>query len=442
MSFSLSGMNIVVTGCATGIGQGIALGLCKAGAAILALDIADLSKTCRLVEQAGGTCRPYRVDLSDSAQIDAVWNRAVEENGHIDALFNNAGMQHRESVLTYPEAVLDKILAVNFKSAYLLSQKAANHFKSRGYRGKIVNTASLFSTFGGVNVSGYTCSKGAILSLTRALSNELAPNGICVNAIAPGYIHTELTQSIYEDPQKRRPMDERIPLGRWGTPEDFEGVAVFLASPASDYITGAMIPVDGGYIAGSEDRKRVVREAVARHGRIDVLVNNAGVAPKERRDLLEMTEESFDRVVGTNTKGNMFMTQEVARHMIATPCASQTRGVIVNISSCSAEVSSVSRGEYCVSKAGISMLTRLYADRLAGEGIRVYEVRPGVIRTDMTSGVAAKYDSLIEGGLFPIARWGTPQDVARAVRAFCSEDFAYTTGNFIDVDGGFHIRRL
>ena len=197
-----------------------------------------------------------------------------------------------------------------------------------------------------------------------------------------------------------------------------------------------------GDIANSQDRKRVVCEAIARHGRIGVLVNNAGVAPKERRDLLEMTEESFDRVVGTNTKGNMFMTQEVARHMIATPCASQTRGVIVNISSCSAEVSSVNRGEYCVSKAGISMLTKLYADRLAGEGIRVYEVRPGVIRTDMTSGVAEKDDRLIEGGLFPIARWGTPQDVARAVRALCSEDFAYTTGNFIDVDGGFHIRRL
>lgn len=249
MSFSLSGMNIVVTGCATGIGQGIALGLCKAGAAILALDIADLSKTCRLIKEAGGVCRPYRVDLADSAQIDAVFRRAVEENGHIDALFNNAGMQHRESVLTYPEAVLDKVLAVNFKSAYLLSQKAANHFKARGYKGKIINTASLFSTFGGVDVSGYTCSKGAILSLTRALSNELAPSGICVNAIAPGYIRTELTQSIYEDPQKRRPMDERIPMGRWGTPQDFEGVAVFLASSASDYITGAMIPVDGGYTA-------------------------------------------------------------------------------------------------------------------------------------------------------------------------------------------------
>lgn len=193
-----------------------------------------------------------------------------------------------------------------------------------------------------------------------------------------------------------------------------------------------------GSIADSADRLRVVDEVMARHGRIDVLVNNAGVAPKERNDLLQMTEASFDYVVGTNTKGNMFMTQAVARKMVET----KTPGVIVNISSCSAEVSSVNRGEYCVSKAGVSMLTRLYADRLAGEGIRVYEVRPGVIQTDMTAAVQGKYDQLIRQGMFPIARWGQPEDVAKAVRAFCSDDFAYTTGNYIDVDGGFHIRRL
>ena len=193
-----------------------------------------------------------------------------------------------------------------------------------------------------------------------------------------------------------------------------------------------------GSIADSADRLRVVDEVTARHGRIDVLVNNAGVAPKERNDLLQMTEASFDYVVGTNTKGNMFMTQAVARKMVET----KTPGVIVNISSCSAEVSSVNRGEYCVSKAGVSMLTRLYADRLAGEGIRVYEVRPGVIQTDMTAAVQGKYDQLIRQGMFPIARWGQPEDVAKAVRAFCSDDFAYTTGNYIDVDGGFHIRRL
>ena len=186
----------------------------------------------------------------------------------------------------------------------------------------------------------------------------------------------------------------------------------------------------------------MVRETVQAWGRIDVLVNNAGVAPLERVDLLEMTEESFDRVIGINTRGNMFLTQAVARQMIAQPMQGRKRGTIINISSCSAEVSSISRGEYCVSKAGISMLTKLYADRLAPEGILVHEVRPGVIDTPMTSAVREKYDRLIEQGVFPIARWGTPEDVAGAVSALAGDDFLYSTGDYIDVDGGFHIRRL
>ena len=195
-------------------------------------------------------------------------------------------------------------------------------------------------------------------------------------------------------------------------------------------------------VADHDDRLRIVSESVQLFGRIDVLVNNAGVAPLVRADLLEMTEESFDRVVGINTKGNMFLTQAVARQMIAQEPIEKRKGVIVNISSCSSVVSSTSRGEYCVSKAGISMLTTLFADRLASEGILVHEVRPGVIATDMTSAVQAKYDRLIEDGLFPIARWGTPEDVAGAVSALVSDTFLYTTGNYIDVDGGFHIKRL
>jgi len=193
---------------------------------------------------------------------------------------------------------------------------------------------------------------------------------------------------------------------------------------------------------------RIVREAVERFGRIDVLVNNAGVAPKVRADLLEMTEESYDYVTGTNTKGNMFMTQAAARQMISQDYFDEecerthNKGAIVNVSSCSSVVSSTSRGEYCVSKAGISMLTTLYADRLAPEGITVNEVRPGVILTDMTSVVKEKYDRLIEKGVFPIARWGTPEDVAKAVSVFCSDRIRYSTGNYIDVDGGFHIQRL
>ena len=176
-------------------------------------------------------------------------------------------------------------------------------------------------------------------------------------------------------------------------------------------------------VADHDDRLRIVSESVQLFGRIDVLVNNAGVAPLVRADLLEMTEESFDRVVGINTKGNMFLTQAVARQMISQEPIEKRKGVIVNISSCSSVVSSTSRGEYCVSKAGISMLTTLFADRLASEGILVHEVRPGVIATDMTSAVQAKYDRLIEDGLFPIARWGTQEDVAGAVSGLVSDKF-------------------
>ena len=197
-----------------------------------------------------------------------------------------------------------------------------------------------------------------------------------------------------------------------------------------------------GDIGSSEDRRRIVREVAESLGEIHVLVNNAGVAPKIRADLLDMTEESYDYVMDINTKGNMFMTQLVANQMCRQPVYGSKRGTIINISSCSSEVSSVNRGEYCISKAGISMLTKLYADRLASERIYVYEIRPGVIRTDMTAAVEEKYEKLIKQGVFPIARWGLPEDVAKAVRAFCSDDFCYTTGSAIDVDGGFHIRRL
>ena len=195
-------------------------------------------------------------------------------------------------------------------------------------------------------------------------------------------------------------------------------------------------------IANHDDRLRIVEEAVKAFDRLDVLVNNAGVAPLQRADLLTMTEESFDRVIGTNTKGNMFLTQAVANQMIRQDLVNGRRGVIVNISSCSAVVSSTNRGEYCISKAGVSMLTTLYADRLAPEGILVHEIRPGVIDTDMTGTVHEKYDRLIAAGEFPIARWGKPQDIANAVSLLISDKLMYTTGNYIDVDGGFHIRRL
>lgn len=197
-----------------------------------------------------------------------------------------------------------------------------------------------------------------------------------------------------------------------------------------------------GNICSEEDRDEFIGLTVEKFGGIHVLVNNAGVAPRVRADILEMTEESFDRVVEINTKGNMFMTQAVVRQMLKQPVEGKKRGAVINVSSCSSVVSSTGRGEYCVSKAGVSMLTTLYADRLASDAIFVNEVRPGVIATEMTGAVKDKYNKMFEEGVFPIARWGTPEDVANAVAALVGDDFLYTTGNYIDIDGGFHIKRL
>ena len=193
-----------------------------------------------------------------------------------------------------------------------------------------------------------------------------------------------------------------------------------------------------GSTTNAKDRDGFAAEVMNRYGRIDVLVNNAGVAPKVRQDLLNATEESFDFVVGVNVKGTMFMTQTVAAQMLKQPVKENgMRAVIVNISSFSAFVSSPNRPEYCISKAGVSMLTRLFADRLAAEGIFVYEVQPGVIKTDMTATVQEKYDRLLQGSEFPIHRWGQPQDVANAVSLLTEGNLSYTTGQVIHVDGGY-----
>lgn len=195
-----------------------------------------------------------------------------------------------------------------------------------------------------------------------------------------------------------------------------------------------------GNVALREDRQRLIDTALRISGRIDILVNVAGVAPSVRADILEMSEESYDRVMDINTKAMLFLTQAVAKEMIKNP--EEQKGAIVNISSLSAYTSSVSRGEYCISKAGVSMITKLFADRLAEYSIPVNEVRPGIIATDMTSKVKEKYDTLIENGLLPLKRWGTPEDVAKAVFSLVNGSLPYVTGQSVDVDGGFHIRRL
>lgn len=193
-----------------------------------------------------------------------------------------------------------------------------------------------------------------------------------------------------------------------------------------------------GDLGSGESRQQYVQTALDAYGRIDVLVNVAGVAPKVRADLLEMTEESYDFVMDINTKGTLFLTQLVANAMIN----AGIKGSIVNISSMSGYTSSVNRGEYCISKAGVTMITRLFADRLAEYGIMVNEIRPGIIATGMTDKVKAKYDALIDGGLLPIQRWGQPEDIASAVCTLVSGALPYVTGQSLDVDGGFHIRRL
>lgn len=194
-----------------------------------------------------------------------------------------------------------------------------------------------------------------------------------------------------------------------------------------------------GDLSDKVSRENYIKTAVDTYGKIDILVNVAGVAPKVRNDLLDMTEESYDFVMNINTKGTLFLTQAVAKVMIENPSEQKS---IVNISSMSAYTSSTSRGEYCISKAGVSMITALFADRLAEYGIPVNEIRPGIIATGMTATVKGKYDALIDGGLLPIKRWGKPEDIAKAVLALVNGSLPYVTGQSIDVDGGFHIRRL
>jgi 3-oxoacyl-[acyl-carrier protein] reductase len=193
----------------------------------------------------------------------------------------------------------------------------------------------------------------------------------------------------------------------------------------------------------STDRQRIVDETINKYGRIDLLVNNAGIGPRIRMDMLEINEESMNEVLAANTIGPYFLTQIVSRKMIE--LISQKKmslAKIVNIGSMSAYTSSTSRAEYCISKAAVAMNTLLYADRLANEGINVYEIRPGIIKTPLTEIVKDKYDKLISDGITPIKRWGQPEDIGKAIVAIAEDYFPFSTGQVIDVDGGFHIHRL
>ena len=206
---------------------------------------------------------------------------------------------------------------------------------------------------------------------------------------------------------------------------------------------GADVQYVRGDVGDANDRQGIIDAVRTQFGRLDVLVNNAGVAPNVRTDILEASEESFDRVIGINLKGPYFLTQLAAHWLIEQRRADPSfLGVVVNISSVSATEASINRGDYCISKAGIAMATQLWAHRLADFGIAVYEVRPGIIHTDMSAAVAEKYDRLIANGLTVENRWGEPQDVGRAVAMLARGDLSYSTGNVLNIDGGLTLRRL
>jgi 3-oxoacyl-[acyl-carrier protein] reductase len=206
---------------------------------------------------------------------------------------------------------------------------------------------------------------------------------------------------------------------------------------------GAAVHYCRGDVSIAADRQAIIDEVRNQFGRLDVLVNNAGVAPKVRADILDATEESFDRVLGINLKGPYFLTQLAARWMAEQRNGdSSFHGVIVFVSSVSATEASINRGDYCISKAGLAMVTQLWAHRLAEFGIAVYEIRPGIIHTDMSAAVAEKYDRLIANGLTVENRWGEPDDVGRAVAMLARCDLTYATGNVLNIDGGLTLRRL
>jgi 2-dehydro-3-deoxy-D-gluconate 5-dehydrogenase len=246
--FDLSGKVALVTGSSTGLGQGMALGLARAGADLVLVDRVESTET---VEKANALKRravSVVGDLSMMSAIGDVVSRAVQEYGHIDILINNAGIIRRVPAIDFPEKDWDDVMNINAKTVFFLSQAVARDMMKRK-QGKIINIASLLAFSGGITVPSYAASKGAVAQITKALANEWAQYGLNINAIAPGYMVTNNTANLRKDEMRTRQISERIPAGRWGTPEDLAGVAVFLASPASDYVNGHVLLVDGGWMA-------------------------------------------------------------------------------------------------------------------------------------------------------------------------------------------------
>jgi 2-deoxy-D-gluconate 3-dehydrogenase len=244
-AFSLSGRLALVTGANTGIGQAIAVALAEAGAEVIAAGRSSMQATLAMIAATGGRGRAMALDLSAPvATFPQIF--AAEP---VDILVNNAGIIRRADAVDFSEADWDAVIDVNLKATFFLSQAFAKAALARKSSGAIVNIASLLSFQGGIRVPSYTASKHGVLGLTRLLANEWAAKGINVNAVAPGYVETNNTEALRADPDRSRSILERIPAGRWGRPEDIAGAAVFLASPAARYIHGAILPVDGGWMA-------------------------------------------------------------------------------------------------------------------------------------------------------------------------------------------------
>lgn len=246
---ALSGKVALITGGGDGIGGGITKGLAEAGAAIACVYRQHTPTAMQqYVESIGGRFLPIRADVSVMEELPGIIQKVLDCYGHLDILVNNAGICPRASALEYSEEMWDQIIQVNQKAVFFLSQLAAKQFIKQKTRGKIINLASMMSYLGGFNTTGYTASKHAVVGLTRVMASEWGSMGINVNAIAPGWIKTNLSAALREDPVRNESVKARIPQGDWGEPDVFKGVAVLLASSAGDYINGATIPVDGGYL--------------------------------------------------------------------------------------------------------------------------------------------------------------------------------------------------
>jgi 2-deoxy-D-gluconate 3-dehydrogenase len=248
ISFDLTGKRALVTGANTGIGQAIAVALADAGADIALAGRSAPAETLALIAATGRKVVDLRADLSTIAPVQGLVDTAVEVLGGLDILVNNAGIIRRNDLADFTEDDWDSVIDTNLKTLFFLSQAAAKVMMAQG-SGKIINIASLLSFQGGIRVPSYAAAKSGVAGLTKALANELAPKGVQVNAIAPGYITTNNTAALQADEARSRQILERIPTGRWGKPEDIAGAAVFLASPASDYVTGHVLAVDGGWLA-------------------------------------------------------------------------------------------------------------------------------------------------------------------------------------------------